>query len=228
MLDKINLFLTIIATTIILVILYDLYTDFNDFKNEYEEEQNEKETKLQGIFKKIGDNDKILNDKHNELNTSLTTQGESILENRGLISNVAQTLNGDGNTNETYEDLKESELKILSKKTKDELKKVQERRLQLEESKKMKKEQENEKREITSKKIILNVDTPKDIEVCYKNPNDSVNRICKKIILEGESAYLKNNNGFTLQRDDNDDNGNARFLNKNKEESQQITLHYKD
>tara|TARA_B100000900_G_C20601980_1_gene726044 strand:- start:4161 stop:4835 length:675 start_codon:yes stop_codon:yes gene_type:complete len=224
MLDKINLFLTIIATTIILVILYDLHTDFNDFKNDYEEEQEDKETKLQGIFKKIGDNDKILNDKHNELNTSLTTQGESILENRGLISNVAQTLNEDGI--ETYEDLKESELKNLSKKTKDELKKTQERRLQLEESKKIKKEQENEKREITSKKIILNVDTPKDLEVCYKNPDDSANRICKKIILEGESAYLKNNNGFTLQRDDEDSSGNARFLNKNKDESQQVTLHY--
>ena len=226
MLDKINLFLTIIATTIILVILYDLHTDFNDFKNEYEEEQEDKETKLQGIFKKIGDNDKVLNDKHNELNTSLTTQGESILENRGLISNVAQTLNEDGI--ETYEDLKESELKNLSKKTKDELKKTQERRLQLEESKKMKKEQENEKREITSKKIILNVDTPKDLEVCYKNPDDSANRICKKIILEGEPAYLKNNNGFTLQRDDEDSSGNARFLNQNKDESQQVTLHYKD
>ena len=37
-------------------------------------------------------------------------------------------------------------------------------------------------------------------------------------------------NGFSpvvpLQRDDEDSSGNARFLNKNKDESQQVTLHY--
>ena len=92
----------------------------------------------------------------------------------------------------------------------------------------MKREQENEKREITSKKIILNVDTPKDLEVCYKNPDDSANRICRKVILESEPSFIKNTAGFTLQRDNEDDSGNAQFLNKNLEEQQQVTFHYKD
>ena len=76
--------------------------------------------------------------------------------------------------------------------------------------------------------IILNIDTPKDLEVCYKNPEDSANRICRKVILESEPSFIKNTAGFTLQRDNEDDSGNAQFLNKNLEEPQQVTLHYKD
>jgi hypothetical protein len=123
MLDKINLFLIIIATTVILVILYDLYTDFNEFKKEYEEDQDEKDTKLQGLFKKIGDNDKVLNNKQNKFGTSLTTQEASILENRGLINSVSQTLNS--GEIETYEDLKADELKNMANKVKIDLKAVE-------------------------------------------------------------------------------------------------------
>ena len=226
MLDKINLFLIIIATAVILVILYDLYTDFNEFKKEYEEDQEEKDTKLQGLFKKIGDNDKVLNNKQNEFGTSLTTQEASILENRGLINSVSQTLNS--GEIETYEDLKADELKNMADKVKIDLKAVEKKRLEDKTNKELKKQKQDEERQITSKKIILNIDTPKDLEVCYKNPDDSANRICRKVILESEPSFIKNTAGFTLQRDNEDDSGTAQFLNKNLEEPQQVTFHYKD
>jgi len=227
MLDKINLFFIIIATVVILVILYDLYTDFNEFKKEYEEDQEEKDTKLQGLFKKIDDNDKVLNNKQNEFGTSLTTQEANILENRGLINSVSQSLNSE--EIETYEDLKADELKNMANKVKIDLKEVEEKRLEDKTNKELKKKQKDEERQITSQKIILNIDTPKDLEVCYKNPDDSANRICRKVILENETAFIKNNDGYTLQTNKRDSkNRNAQFKNKNKKNWEEVTLHYKD
>jgi hypothetical protein len=222
MLDKLNLFIIIISTSVILVILYDLYTDFNEFKKEYEEEQEEKDEKLQGLFKSIDDNDSVLNNKQGEFSALLTTQEKNILENRELVNEVSQSL-----TPDTFEDLKEGDLKNLSDTTKSNLLKMEERKvLENENNNKRKEEQEN-KREITSKKIILNVDTPNDLEVCYKNPDNSTERICRKIILEGEPSFIKNNDGYTLQTNKNDENRNARFKNKNKKGWEEVTLHYK-